>query len=266
MKIHSAGKTDVGLKRATNEDCFGSLEDERLFIVADGMGGHAMGEVASKMAVETLKEFYVQTRADEGEASTSPHKRDGRLFYVEDRLACGVKLANWKVCETALSSPTYKGMGTTLVAALIHGDKIHFANVGDSRVYRIRGDEIQQLTRDHSLFEDYKEAYPEISEEEKRHFPHKNVITRGLGLREGIPVDIKRESILDGDMFLLCTDGLTGMLEDPKILEIVRAAAGDLEEAVTRLVEAANRNGGVDNTTVILLRCDARDSEQVGAS
>jgi PPM family protein phosphatase len=255
MKIRYAAKTDVGMKRTHNEDYFSLIEDEQLFIVADGMGGHAMGEVASKMAADTLGEFYARTKDED---ATWPYKMDRQLSYVENRLVCGVKLANWKIYEAATKDPRCKGMGTTLVSCLINGEKVYFAHVGDSRGYRIRGEQIKQMTRDHSLLEDYKEAKPDMSEDEQRNFPHKNVITRALGMRDTVQVDIKHDSIEDGDTFLLCCDGLSGMLEDKKMVEIVKASEGDLEKAVATLVDQANRNGGVDNITVILLTCSAK--------
>ncbi len=145
-------------------------------------------------------------------------------------------------------------MGTTIVTALISGDKAYFGHVGDSRGYRIRKGEIDQLTRDHSLLEDYKEAKPDMTEEEERNFPHKNVITRALGMRESVQVDIKSYQIEDGDYYILCSDGLSGMLSDPKILEIV-VNADSLERAVAELTDSANRAGGTDNVTTLILHC-----------
>ena len=145
-------------------------------------------------------------------------------------------------------------MGTTIVSGQVVGDKFYIAHVGDSRCYRIRGATIQQMTRDHSLLEDYKDAKPNMSEEEQRKFPHKNVITRALGMRETVQVDVLAHDIQDKDVFLLCSDGLSGMIEDPKIMELVKGAA-DLELAVSSLVEAANEAGGTDNVTVLALQC-----------
>ena len=130
----------------------------------------------------------------------------------------------------------------------------YFGHVGDSRGYRIRKGEIEQLTRDHSLLEDYKEAKPDMTEEEERNFPHKNVITRALGMRESVQVDIKSYQIEDGDYYILCSDGLSGMLSDPKILEIV-VNADSLERAVAELTDSANRAGGTDNVTTLILHC-----------
>ena len=251
MRIRYAAKTDVGMKRNHNEDYFSLIEDEQLFLVADGMGGHASGEVASKMAAEVLQEFYVRTKDDE---ATWPYKMDRHLSYVENRLVVGIKMANQRIFQAACKEMKYKGMGTTIVSGQIVGDKFYIAHVGDSRAYRIRGTNIQQMTRDHSLLEDYKDAKPNMSEEEQRKFPHKNVITRALGMRETVQVDVLAHDIQDQDVFLLCSDGLSGMIEDAKIMELVKGSA-DLELAVSSLVEAANEAGGTDNVTVLALQC-----------
>src|SRR5438270_13806368 len=136
MKIRYAAKTDVGMKRTHNEDYFSLIEDEQLFLVADGMGGHASGEVASKMAAETIGEFYQRTREDED--ATWPYKMDRSLSYIENRLVCSIKLANLRIFETSNRDLRYKGMGTTIVSTLVSGDKIYVGHVGDSRVYRVR--------------------------------------------------------------------------------------------------------------------------------
>jgi serine/threonine protein phosphatase PrpC len=252
MKIRYAAKTDVGMKRTHNEDYFSLIEDEQLFLVADGMGGHASGEVASKMAAETIGEFYQRTREDED--ATWPYKMDRSLSYIENRLVCAIKLANLRIFEMSCRDIRYKGMGTTLVSCLVCGDKIYVGHVGDSRVYRLRENGISQITRDHSLLEDYKEAKPDMTEEEERNFPHKNVITRALGMRETVQVDIRGHQIKSGDVYILCSDGLSGMVTDPQILEVV-GNAKSLERAVAELVDAANRHGGTDNITTLLLQC-----------
>jgi protein phosphatase len=180
---------------------------------------------------------------------------DRQLSYVENRLVCGIKLANSRIFEAATKDPRCKGMGTTMVSCLINGDKVYFAWVGDSRGYRVRPDGIKQMTRDHSLLEDYKEAKPDMTDDEQKNFPHKNVITRALGMRDTVQVDIRHDGIEDGDTFLLCCDGVSGMIEDRKMCELVQQSGGDLEKGVAALVDQANRNGGVDNITVILLSC-----------
>ncbi|MCC6994301.1 MAG: Stp1/IreP family PP2C-type Ser/Thr phosphatase [Deltaproteobacteria bacterium] len=253
MKIRYAAKTDVGMKRTHNEDYFSLIEDEQLFIVADGMGGHASGEVASKMSAETVSEFYQRTKDED---ATWPYKMDRQLSYIENRLACGIKLANFKIFDSASRDIRFKGMGTTIVTSLVCGDKIYVAHVGDSRCYRVRNGAIAQITRDHSLLEDYREAKPDMTEEEQRNFPHRNVITRALGMRETVQVDIKAHQIMDGDIYLMCSDGLSGMVDDPSILRIV-SQAKSLERAVAELVDHANRAGGTDNITTLLLQCVA---------
>jgi PPM family protein phosphatase len=251
MRIRYAAKTDVGMKRNHNEDYFSLIEEEQLFLVADGMGGHASGEVASKMAADVMQEFYVRTKDDE---ATWPYKMDRHLSYVENRLVNGIKMANQRIFQAAGKDVKYKGMGTTIVSGQVVGDKFYIAHVGDSRCYRIRGAAIQQMTRDHSLLEDYKDAKPNMSDEEQRKFPHKNVITRALGMRENVQVDVLAHDIQDRDTFLLCSDGLSGMVEDAQVLELVKSAP-DLETAVAKLIEAANAAGGTDNITVLALHC-----------
>src|SRR5947209_2489276 len=229
MRIRYAAKTDVGMKRTHNEDYYTFLKDENLFIVADGMGGHASGEVASKLAADTLVEFYHRTSDED---ITWPYKMDRQLSYTENRLVCGTKLANWRVFEAATQGPRYSGMGTTIVSCVVNGYRAYVAHVGDSRGYVVKKDgTIKQITRDHSLLEDYKEAKPDMTEEEQRNFPHKNVITRALGMRDSVQVDVKSFQIEDGDTFLLCCDGVSGMIEDARMGQIVKEASGDVEKA-----------------------------------
>jgi protein phosphatase len=251
MRIRYAAKTDPGLKRNHNEDYFSLIEDEQLFLVADGMGGHACGEVASKMAADVIREFFGRSKDDD---ATWPFKMDRQLSYLENRLVVGIKLANQRIFEAASRDLRLKGMGTTVVITQVAGDKLYVAHVGDSRCYRLRGGGVKQLTRDHSLLEDYKDARPEMSEEEQKKFPHKNVITRALGMRESVQVDVLSEDVQDGDVFLLCSDGLSGMVDDGKIAETMLRCQ-DLEQAVAGLVTAANQAGGNDNVTVLALEC-----------
>jgi len=251
MRIRYAAKTDVGMKRTHNEDYFSLIEQDQLFLVADGMGGHASGEVASKMATETIQEFFTRSQDDE---VTWPYKMDRHLSFVENRLVVGVKMANQRIFEAALKDLRLKGMGTTIVGGQIAGDKLYIAHVGDSRCYRIRAGKIQQMTRDHSLLEDYKDAKPGMSEEEQKKFPHKNVITRALGMRDTVQVDIHGHDIQGGDIFVFCSDGLSGMIDDETILKVLTATP-DLEQAVSALVDAANQAGGTDNVTVLALQC-----------
>lgn len=260
MRIRYAAKTDPGLKRTHNEDYFCLIEEEQLFLVADGMGGHASGEVASKLAADTIREFFARTRDED---VTWPYKGDRHLAFVEQRLSVAIKQANKKIHDTATKDVRLTGMGTTVVIGQIWEDtanpdqpvtKFCVAHVGDSRCYRIRNGNVQQITRDHSLLEDYKDARPGMSEEEQRKFPHKNVITRALGMRETVQVDIASEEIKDGDIFLLCSDGLSGLVEPPTMKELLKVGV-DLDDAVQKLVDAANKAGGTDNITVLTLEC-----------
>jgi len=251
MRIRYAAKTDPGLKRNHNEDYFSLIEDEQLFLVADGMGGHACGEVASKMAADVIREFFGRTKEDD---STWPFKMDRQLSYLENRLVVGIKLANQRIFEAANRDMRLKGMGTTVVIGQIAGERFYIAHVGDSRCYRVRSGDVKQMTRDHSLLEDYKDARPDMSAEEQKKFPHKNVITRALGMRDSVQVDVSADDVKDGDVFLLCSDGLTGMVDEKRICDTIKGA-GDLETAVAGLVEAANQAGGTDNITVLALEC-----------
>lgn len=250
LRIEVAGQTDVGRKRNHNEDNFAILAEYGLYVVADGMGGHASGEVASKMAVDTLQEFFAAT-ADDPER-TWPYKMDRSKGYEENRLITGIKLCNLRIYEQAQRNSKQRGMGTTLVALFAVEDGVYVAHVGDSRVYRVRDEKLEQLTEDHSLLNDYKKM-KKLTEEEIAAFPHKNVIVRALGMKDTVKVDTRFEAPRAGDTVLLCSDGLSGPVTDEKILEIVTTAP-DLPSAANRLIEAANENGGPDNITCVLAR------------
>jgi len=250
MKLRQAGKTHVGIKRTHNEDSFSCLPEERLFIVADGMGGHASGEIASSLAVETVTDFFNATAEDD--EITWPYKMDKSKKYDENRLITSIKLANLRIFEAAAEDPRKKGMGTTVVAALFTDDCIYLGHVGDSRIYVIRDNEIRQLTEDHSLLNRYMKMKT-LTPEEIENFPHKNVIVRALGMNETVQVDCGVEQPRVGDIYLLCSDGLSGMVNDPTLLEVVSSNRHDLEVACDRLIEEANKNGGVDNISVILV-------------
>ena len=238
------------MRRTHNEDCFGILESECLVLVADGMGGHAAGEVASALAATEVSLFYHRMLVKPD--APWPFERQPSLSLLENRLACGFKVANLAIFDMASGDKGRKGMGTTLVAAAIVDDEICIAHVGDSRAYCIRDGAIERLTRDHSLLEQFKELYPEMTREEEANFPHKNVITRALGLSDNVEVDTQTHELLPGDRYLLCSDGLSGHLSDEDILEMMTGAES-LERAVEELVERANELGGTDNITIVAL-------------
>ena len=238
------------MKRTHNEDDFVVRENDNLFVVADGMGGHASGEVASKMAIETLCDFFHATGADP--EATWPYKMDKARGYEENRLITSIKLANLRIFEAAQKDPDLRGMGTTLATTLVVDDGVLIAHVGDSRVYRVRNRKLEQLTEDHSLLNDYIKMR-RLSEEEIENFPHKNVIVRALGMKDSVKVDILLDKPQIGDTYLLCSDGLCGPATDPEIEEIINTHQ-DLNTAATRLIEKANAAGGPDNITVVLTR------------
>jgi protein phosphatase len=250
LKIEVAGETNVGMKRNHNEDNFSIIEESGLYIVADGMGGHASGEVASKMAVDSMKEFFVATANDP--ERTWPYKMDRSKGYEENRLITAIKLANLRIYESAQRDSRQRGMGTTIVTIFAVEDGVYTAHVGDSRVYRLRDGKIEQLTEDHSLLNDYIKM-KRLTPEEIANFPHKNVIVRALGMKDTVKVDTYFEHPKANDTYLLCSDGLSGPVSDPELLEIT-STAPDLKTAATRLIERANQNGGPDNITVVLAR------------
>ncbi len=251
MKIRYAGSTHVGMKRSHNEDNFFLLAEENLYIVADGMGGHASGEVASQIAVETLANFFIDTSRDQ--EITWPFKEDRSLTYDENRLVTGIKLANRRVFETAQSDPRYRGMGTTVVTLLAGATGAYLGHVGDSRGYVVRAGQISQVTEDHSLLNDYLKVH-KLTQEEIEHFPHKNVIVRALGMKDTVVVDIKKLDPKPNDVYAICSDGLSGMVPDDQILQGVSENLDDLERACQTLIAKANANGGVDNVTVVLVK------------
>ncbi|MBX3272843.1 MAG: Stp1/IreP family PP2C-type Ser/Thr phosphatase [Sandaracinaceae bacterium] len=238
------------MKRAHNEDAFELLSEENLFLVADGMGGHASGEVASRMAIDTLREFFKATSADP--EATWPYKMDKSRGYEENRLITGIKLANLRIHESAQREPKLRGMGTTVVTILVIDEGVLIAHVGDSRVYRVRGTKMEQLTDDHSLLNDYIKM-KRLTEEEIANFPHKNVIVRALGMKDTVKVDTRLDHPQPGDVYVLCSDGLCGPVTDDEILEIA-TSTNDLKQGVARLIDRANQNGGPDNVTVVLAK------------
>ncbi|MCB9507333.1 MAG: Stp1/IreP family PP2C-type Ser/Thr phosphatase [Myxococcales bacterium] len=255
MKLEYAGQTDVGLKRGHNEDSFSVLSDLGLYMVADGMGGHSAGEVASRMACEAIASFFRETEEDD--EMTWPYKMEKGLGYEANRLAVGVKLANLRIHECAQSNASQRGMGTTIVGMRFTKDGFVVGHVGDSRVYRVRDEQLEQLTEDHSLLNDYIKM-KELTAEEIANFPHKNVIVRALGMKDTVQVDLRTDAARAGDLYLLCSDGLSGMLPDDRLRSIVVESAGrGLDEACRALIDAANAAGGTDNITVVLVRVAA---------
>jgi protein phosphatase len=226
------------------------MPEEGLFVVADGMGGHKAGEVASRLAIRTIKEFFLETGRDKD--ITWPFRQEGERVYSADRLTAAVKLANLRVFETSKDNPDMKGMGTTVVAAHHADGKLFIAHVGDSRCYLMRDGRLSQITVDHSLLNDFKKSMTMTAEDEAR-FPYKNIIVRALGMKESVEVDLTVLEPLAGDLFLLCSDGLSGEVTDSQIEKLLYEES-NIVRASSRLIAMANDAGGRDNTTVILLR------------
>jgi protein phosphatase len=262
MRTRFAGNTDVGLQRDHNEDSFLVMPEYRVVAVADGMGGHRSGDVASAMAVATLQDFFSMTVGRDG---TWPFPADPNLTDEENYVVTGLRLANRRIFDRSLKTTADFGMGTTAVAALFAkgAERVTIGHVGDSRCYRLRGHEILQLTRDHSLISDAAYMAPWMSEEEVRQLPP-NVITRALGIREDVLVDLVTDETRVGDVYLLCSDGLTGLVSDDQIHEVV-VNAQDLETACVTLIERANFFGGSDNITVVLAKVEAGEDPTAAA-
>ncbi len=234
-------ETNKGLMRENNEDNFIVEEFERysLFAVADGMGGHKAGEVASTIAIDVIREFFIN---NQGKDTFKPP-----TFIIDS-----IELSNYKIREEAKTNPDYFGMGTTVTMAVLDksSDTIYIGNVGDSRAYLVRDGEIKQITTDHTYVNELLKD-GEITLEEAKNHPKKNVITRALGGEEYVHADIFEIEFYENDIFLLCTDGLTTHVSDDKILEIIQKYG--TRESVGKLIKSANDSGGTDNITIIIV-------------
>jgi len=249
--IEAYGRTDVGRRRKVNEDSFLVAPDASLYAVCDGMGGHNAGEVASRMAIETLLAF-VEKSAVEKEI-TWPWGLDANLSFDANRIKTAIRLANSRVFQAADNREELTGMGTTVVAAVVTGEVMTIGSAGDSRCYLVRDGELKQLTRDDSWV---SAALGEgiLNSDDVEHHPLRNVITKAVGARDTIDLDVIEHQLQPGDVAMLCSDGLHGMINDQEIARLLVPVADSLEAASARLVDAANGAGGRDNVTVVLLR------------
>ncbi|HPB99736.1 MAG TPA: protein phosphatase 2C domain-containing protein, partial [Polyangiaceae bacterium] len=256
VRFHGAAVTDVGRKRKHNEDTVLSRPDLGLFLVADGMGGHSAGDVASALAANSVEHFFEATRDSPDSELTLPEYPD--LVPDAVRLVLAIRHANEQVVRAAQENPDRKGMGTTIVAVVLSSDgMIHVAHVGDSRCYRIGVGDIEQITQDHSFLNDVRWSQPGIAEDVMAGIP-KNIITRALGTKENVEPEIRSEMTLPGDAYLLCSDGLSGMISSSTMLEVVDEI-DDPEIACLELIERANQAGGKDNISVVIVRIDERE-------
>ena len=261
LRYVAAAKTDVGQKRQGNEDRFCLDPTLGLYVVADGMGGHAAGEVASRLAVETIQEWMGKYLSGADAAIVGPAAATGSA--EANFLLSSIRLANRIIFDSAKDRREYTGMGTTVVAVLAHDDRFVLAHVGDSRIYRIRRDHIVQISRDHSFVQEQVDNGM-MSAAEAHQSQYRHMITRALGLKESVDVDLTEEPARPGDVLLLCSDGLSDLLDDEDMLVAVRDHAGDLDQACQALVDRANAKGGDDNITVLVVQAQAGNEVESG--
>ena len=243
--------TDVGKKREHNEDSVGADSAYGFALVADGMGGHNAGEVASGIAANVV---YEQLRAVLPEINTGEEDKDSGYAMESLAIKNAIELANQAINQTARTQPECAGMGTTIVAALFYDDRMSIAHVGDSRMYRLRGKKFEQVTKDHSLIQELVDKGFYDSVEEAEAAGNKNLITRALGVEDNVQVDVHEEIVRVDDIYLLCSDGLTDMVSDEKIHLTLNKFSANLKLASEKLIELANDGGGKDNISVVLAR------------
>jgi PPM family protein phosphatase len=249
VKVAVGARSDVGLTRSHNEDSLCVEPQLGLFVVCDGLGGHNAGEVASHLASDVVRKYVLEQRQKGDPALADGY--DPRFSSSTNRLAAAIRLANETVYRAAMNRSDYEGMGTTIVAALLEGLVVSIAHVGDSRAYLVREGALEKLTEDHSLVAE-QVWRGLLTEEEAEHSPQQNIITRAIGLKETIEVTLNELTLVPGDCFLLCSDGLTKGVGAVQILEAIQAAP-DPQAASEQLVALANQAGGEDNTTVIVI-------------
>ena len=251
MHVLTAGRTEVGCVRKHNEDNFLLAPDLGLFVVADGLGGHAAGEVASRIVVEKIGHFISQTAERD---RTWPVEYEPGLSYDGNRLKAALLLADQGILSDIQDNPERESMGSTVVACLVQEDRATLVHVGDSRAYLLNPAGIRQVTRDHSWVAE-QVASGVLTPEEARRHPFRNVITQALGNGGDLDIPIQEIQIKELDRILLCSDGLSGMIPDKEIWDIVTLAP-DVDEAVRGLIDKAMENGGEDNITVVLVAFD----------
>lgn len=251
MRITSCGMTDVGVKRTNNEDNYLINDELNLFVVADGMGGHAAGEFASAIAVNTVEEVLANLEFAPDGAPFDPE--DGPVERMREKVRYAVRLAGKRIFLRAQDEPEHRGMGTTCVALVIEAGNAFLGHVGDSRAYVVREGRIEQLTEDHSLVNEKIKAGL-LTPEQARNHKLKNIITRSLGYTEEVEIDIQVRAVRRGDHFVMCSDGLSNLVDTGEIGEIVLDSGP--QEAARRLIELACERGGDDNVTVLIARVD----------
>ncbi|MBK8793626.1 MAG: Stp1/IreP family PP2C-type Ser/Thr phosphatase [Holophaga sp.] len=257
MRVHAAGQTDVGCVRKGNEDNLLVDNELGLYVVADGLGGHAAGEVASQIVVEKIGQFIAQTVEQD---RTWPLEYDVTIPYDGNRLKAALMLSDQAIVEDIRNNPERESMGSTVVACLVHGSRVTLAHVGDSRAYLLDSEGMRQVTRDHSWVAE-QVANGILTPEEARKHPFRNVITQALGNGGELDVAVQELQVRELERLLLCSDGLSGMVQDADIWGIVQQAPS-LQRAAHDLVERARANGGEDNITVIIVGFEPDDGSQ----
>ena len=247
MRLTSCGMTDVGCRRDHNEDNFLINDQLQLYVVCDGMGGHAGGEVASAIAIHTIEESF-------SSLDWSSFENADTDVLAQEQIRFAVLLAGRKIYEVALENPTFKGMGTTCVAMFVYDNVAYLAHVGDSRCYLVRENEVEQVTEDHSWVNEQIQK-GKLTEEKAKNHPYKNIITRSLGFREAEEVDIIKVPIAVGDQLLLCSDGLSNLVDGEEMKDLLLQHSP--QAASRQLINLACERGGDDNITVLILRADS---------
>ncbi|HJX32409.1 MAG TPA: Stp1/IreP family PP2C-type Ser/Thr phosphatase [Thermodesulfobacteriota bacterium] len=256
MIVSFSAKSDLGLKRKVNEDSFLADENIGLFMVLDGIGGHLAGEVASKLGLNTIKKNVIRSIKNKPLADNQNLSREVQILNES------LMLANQVIYEAANSQPEYFGMGTTVASLLLGRENIAIAHVGDSRIYLIRENSIERLTEDHSLvMEQFKRGIISAQEAEKSEM--KNIITRALGAEELLTPTVDELIPFNNDLFLICSDGLTDLVTDDELLEIILKSRHVLDQAAQNLIDKANEKGGKDNITAILVNIKCRSRKKL---
>ena len=259
MKITSCGITDVGQKRQNNEDNFLINDEVNLYVVADGMGGHVGGEFASQIAVTTIEEVIQNVEVDPEATRPDWGALGSSVAIAGEKLKYAIRLAGKRIFDRTNDEPELRGMGTTTVAMLFDRNRVFLAHVGDSRAYLIRGTTVAQVTEDHSLVNE-QIRLGLITREAARNHKLKNIITRSVGYQEDVEIDTIVRPVEKGDRFVLCSDGLSNLVDENEILEVI-GSTPSAEAAAQKLIDMANGRGGDDNITVIIAQVDELDPE-----
>jgi len=255
--IEMVGVTDTGRMRAENEDAIKITPQIGLAVLADGMGGHQAGEVASGMAIDVVTRHFVEIFAREVERKKKGESSVSDVVMEVNAVYDAIQLANNAIYEMAQARPEYAGMGSTLVITVFYEDKICVGHVGDSRLYRYRGGELKQVTEDHSVIQELV-SRGLLTLEEAKVTVGKNLVTRALGVEPTVEPDVAEQSVTEADIYLICSDGLNDMLTDTDIQKVLEERGADLQQTADTLVAHANERGGADNVSVILVRANKK--------